>query len=243
MFSRRDFLVGSVAVFGAAGCTATGSTTTVRSVNGMLVAPRGEEFPVQPVSLARIPAKYHRQLVRNSTGEGPGTIVVDPDQKFLYLVLNERRAMRYGIGVGRAGFGWNGEAVIKAKRKWPAWHPPKEMQKRDPLAAKWANGMPGGPSNPIGARGLYLFQGSRDTLYRIHGTAEVNSIGRAVSSGCIRLLNADVIDLYDRVPIGTRVVVRKSRGEVMAEAARDIGADLGEAARSIGESLRRVIDG
>ncbi|HSM41362.1 MAG TPA: L,D-transpeptidase [Afifellaceae bacterium] len=243
MFSRREFLAGSAALFGAAGCTATGSTTTISSVNGMLVAPRGEEFPVQPVSLARIPPQFHRQVVRNPTGEPAGTIVVDPNQKFLYLVLNDRRAMRYGIGVGRAGFGWSGEAVIKAKRRWPAWHPPKEMQERDPLAAKWADGMPGGPSNPIGARGLYLFQGNKDTLYRIHGTAEVNSIGRAVSSGCIRLLNADVIDLYDRVPIGTRVVVRGSRGEVMAEAARDIGADLGEAARSIGDSLRRVIDG
>jgi lipoprotein-anchoring transpeptidase ErfK/SrfK len=243
MFSRREFLAGSMAVFGAAGCTATGSTTTISSVNGMLIAPKGEKFPVQPVSLARIPSKYHRQVVRNSTGERPGTIVVDPDQKFLHLVLNERRALRYGIGVGRAGFGWNGEAVIKAKRQWPAWHPPKEMQLRDPLAAKWANGMPGGPTNPIGARGLYLYQGNVDTLYRIHGTAEVNSIGKAVSSGCIRMLHADVIDLYDRVPIGTRVVVRQSRGEVMAEAARDIGADLGEAARSIGDSIRKVIDG
>ncbi len=246
MFSRRQFLAGSAAVFGAAGCTATGSgsTSTVSTVNsGLLVAPRGEQFPVKPVSLARIPSKYHRQTVRNSTGERPGTIVVDPDQKFLYFVTTERRAMRYGIGVGRAGFGWNGEAVIKAKRKWPAWHPPKEMQKRDPLAAKWANGMPGGPQNPIGARGLYLFQGNVDTLYRIHGTAEVNSIGRAVSSGCIRLLNADVIDLYDRVPIGTKVVVRQSRGEVIAEAARDIGADLGEAARSIGDALLRAVEG
>jgi len=243
MFSRREILAGSMAVFGAAGCTATGSTTTISSVNGMLVAPQGEKYPVQPVSLARIPEKYHRQVVRNSTGQGPGTIVVDPDQKFLYLVLNDRRALRYGIGVGRAGFGWNGEAVIKAKRQWPAWHPPKEMQLRDPLAAKWADGMPGGPTNPIGARGLYLYQGNVDTLYRIHGTAEVNSIGKAVSSGCIRMLHADVIDLYDRVPIGTRVVVRQSRGEVMAEAARDIGADLGEAARSIGDSIRRVIDG
>jgi lipoprotein-anchoring transpeptidase ErfK/SrfK len=243
MFSRRDLLTGSIAVLGAAGCTATGSTTTITSVNGMLVAPKGEKFPVKPVSLARIPAKYHRQVVRNSTGEGPGTIVVEPDQKFLYLVLSDRRALRYGIGVGRAGFGWNGEAVIKAKRQWPAWHPPKEMQLRDPLAAKWADGMPGGPSNPIGARGLYLYQGNVDTLYRIHGTAEVNSIGRAVSSGCIRMLHADVIDLYDRVPIGTRVVVRRSGGEIMAEAARDIGADLGNAARSIGDTLRRAVEG
>ncbi len=245
MFTRREFLTGAIATFGVAGCTATGSSSTSVSTvsSGLLVAPPGEQFPVKPVSLARIPSKFHRQSVRNSTGEGPGTILVDPDQKFLYLVESDRRARRYGIGVGRAGFGWNGEAVIKAKRKWPAWHPPKEMQLRDPMAAEWANGMPGGPTNPIGARGLYLFQGNVDTLYRIHGTAEVNSIGRAVSSGCIRMLNADIIDLYERVPMGTRVVVRQSRGEVIAEAARDIGADVGEAVRSVGDALRKAVEG
>ena len=227
---RRVFLAAGAAAAALAGCTST-STTTVQAPDAprMLVAPPGEKFPVEPVNLSRIPAKYHRQRVRNRTGEGPGTIVVDPDAKFLYFVESERYAWRYGIGVGRAGFGWNGEAVIKAKRVWPAWHPPKEMQERDPEAAKWANGMPGGPTNPIGARGLYLFQGNVDTLYRIHGTAEVWSIGQAVSSGCIRMLNADVIDLYDRTPIGTRVIVRKSRGEVIAEAARDFGESVGRA--------------
>lgn len=238
MFTRRQFMAGTVATLGAAGCTATGSTSTVSTgTNGLLVAPPGEQHPVQPVKLSQVPQKYHRQKVRYWGKEKPGTIVVDPDQKFLYLVEDDTFAMRYGIGVGRAGFGWSGDAVIKAKRKWPAWHPPKEMQERDPLAAEWANGMPGGPQNPIGARGLYLFQGNVDTLYRIHGTAEVKSIGRSVSSGCIRLLNADVIDLYSRVPIGTEVVVRQSRGEAVAKAARDIGADLGEAFRGFGEII------
>lgn len=244
MFTRRHFMAGAVATLGAAGCTASGSTSMVNTgTNGLLVAPKGEKYPVTPVKLSQVPEKYHRQRVRNYTGERPGTIVVDPDHKFLYLVQDDTYALRYGIGVGRAGFGWSGDAVIKAKRKWPDWHPPKEMQERDPLAAEWANGMPGGPRNPIGARGLYLFQGNVDTLYRIHGTAEVRSIGQSVSSGCIRLLNADVIDLYDRVPVGTRVVVRESRGAAMAKAARDIGADLGDALRSVGDALRGATGG
>ncbi len=229
---RRIFLASGIAAAALAGCTTTDTGTTTVQAPGapkMLLAPAGEKFPVEPVNLSRIPAKYHRQRVRNRTGEGPNTIIVDPNAKFLYFVESERYAWRYGIGVGRAGFGWSGEAVIKAKREWPAWHPPKEMQERDPEAAKWADGMPGGPTNPIGARGLYLYQGNVDTLYRIHGTAEVWSIGRAVSSGCIRMLNADVIDLYERTPLGTRVIVRKSSGEVIAETARDIGQSVGRA--------------
>jgi lipoprotein-anchoring transpeptidase ErfK/SrfK len=241
MFSRRELLSGAVVTLGLAGCTQTGSTSTVSTgTSGLLVAPQGEKYPVKPVKLSQVPEKYHRQRVRYRGQERPGTIVVDPDHKFLYLVQNDRYAMRYGIGVGRAGFGWSGNAVIKAKRKWPDWHPPKEMQERDALAAEWANGMPGGPQNPIGARGLYLYEGNVDTLYRIHGTAEVRSIGRSVSSGCIRLLNADVIDLYDRVPIGTQVVVRKSRGEALANAARDIGADIGDAFRGLGDAIGGV---
>jgi lipoprotein-anchoring transpeptidase ErfK/SrfK len=178
--------------------------------NGMLVPDSDEPFRVAPVDMSTIPHQYHRQVVRDPTGEPPGTIVVDPGQRYLYLVMDGGRAMRYGIGVGRQGFSWSGDATIRAKRKWPSWHPPVEMQARDPRAREWKNGMPGGPNNPLGARALYLYQGGRDTLYRIHGTNEPQSIGRAVSSGCIRLLNADVIDLYERVPIGTRVVVLPS---------------------------------
>jgi lipoprotein-anchoring transpeptidase ErfK/SrfK len=150
--------------------------------------------------------------VRDPTGEPPGTVVVDPSQRFLYLVTSEGRAIRYGIGVGREGFAWNGVATVQMKRQWPSWHPPVEMQARDARAREWRNGMPGGPTNPLGARALYLYRNGRDTLYRIHGTNEPRSIGRAVSSGCIRLLNADVIDLYNRVPIGTRVVVLPALG-------------------------------
>jgi len=145
--------------------------------------------------------------------------VIDVDSRFLYLTLPGGRAYRYGIGVGKQGFEWSGTAFIRRKAKWPRWIPPKEMVARDHLAAQWADGMPGGPDNPLGARALYLYQGDIDTLYRIHGTSQPQSIGRAVSSGCIRLLNADVADLYERVPVDTKVIVRPSSGIVDAESA------------------------
>lgn len=121
--------------------------------------------------------------------------------------MKDGEAMRYGVGVGREGFAWAGRARIRRKAEWPKWTPPAEMIKRRPDLAKYRNGMPGGPDNPLGARALYLYQGSRDTLYRIHGTNEPWTIGQAMSSGCIRLLNDDVKDLYNRVGLGTRVVV------------------------------------
>jgi len=176
----------------------------------LLVPKTDEPHSVKPVRLSMIPEQYRRQIVRNPTREGPGTIVVDPGQRHLYLVMNDGSALRYGIGVGRQGFGWSGTATIGLKRKWPKWYPPVEMQERDPRAKQYADGMEGGSDNPLGARALYLFQDGRDTLYRIHGTAEERSIGHAVSSGCIRMLNVDVIDLYDRVPVGTKVVVQKA---------------------------------
>lgn len=212
MLTRRVFLASAASGLLAACTTGVGQVALHTGPSMMLVPETDEPHDVAPVSLSQIPQQFHRQYVRNPTGEPPGTIVVDPDRRYLYLVLDDGRALRYGIGVGREGFGWNGTATIKRKAKWPRWTPPAEMVARDQMAAKWAGGMPGGSTNPLGARALYLFQGNRDTLYRIHGTAEPKSIGRAVSSGCIRLLNADVIDLYDRVPIGTRVVVRPSRG-------------------------------
>ena len=144
--------------------------------------------------------------------EQPGTIVVDPDNRFLYHVLAYGSAMRYGVGVGRAGFAWAGDAQIGMKRRWPRWVPPREMVDRDPRARKWVNGQPGGPENPLGARALYLYAGGQDTMYRIHGTNEPNSIGKAMSSGCIRMLNQDIAELYDNVIVGTPVVVRASRG-------------------------------
>ncbi len=144
------------------------------------------------------------QLVANPTGQPAGTIVVDTRSKHLYFVQADGQALEYGIGVGRQGFEWKGEARVQHKSEWPAWNPPVEMLKRRPDIPEH---MAGGLDNPLGARALYLFQGKKDTLFRIHGTNEPDTIGKAVSSGCIRMMNADVIDLYKRVPVGTRVVV------------------------------------
>ncbi|WP_026381324.1 L,D-transpeptidase [Afifella pfennigii] len=155
----------------------------------------------------RVPQKYGRQTVRYTGGEKPGTVIIDTRAKFLYYVLPGRRAVRYGVGVGREGFGWSGEVHVGRKSEWPRWIPPKEMIAREPRLKQYAGGMPGGPSNPLGARALYLFDGGRDTLYRIHGTNEPWTIGLNVSSGCIRLVNDDIIDLYGRVGIGTKVIV------------------------------------
>ncbi len=167
-----------------------------------------EPFPVKAVNLAKVDPRFLKQIVPNTTGEAPGTIVIDPHERHLYLVQNDGTAIRYGVGVGREGFAWSGQAYIRRKLEWPDWHPPAEMVARDPHARPYADGMPGGPGNPLGARSMALWEGNRDTLFRIHGTIEPYSIGKAVSSGCIRMMNQDVIDLYSRVPLGTKVVVR-----------------------------------
>lgn len=145
-----------------------------------------------------------REEVPNTTHQPPGTIVVDTTTRHLYYTQPNGEALRYGIGVGRQGFAWKGVAKIERKAEWPGWTPPSDMLKRRPDLPLH---MEGGIDNPLGARALYLFQGNRDTMFRIHGTNEPDTIGQAVSSGCIRMMNADVIDLYRRVPVGTRVVV------------------------------------
>jgi lipoprotein-anchoring transpeptidase ErfK/SrfK len=157
-----------------------------------------EYDPSQPVP--PMEQKYLRQEVDYTGKEEPGTIVIDTPNRFLYLVQPNGRALRYGIGVGRPGFTWSGVHKITAKREWPDWRPPDEMLQRQPFLPHF---MPGGPNNPLGARALYL--GS--TLYRIHGSNEPWTIGRMVSSGCIRMRNEDVVDLYTRVTVGTKVVV------------------------------------
>ncbi len=144
------------------------------------------------------------QVIPNPTSEPPGTIVVDTRSRHLFYVRPDGMAIEYGIGVGREGFAWKGEAHVGRKAEWPRWIPPKDMIARRP---DLPSEMSGGMANPLGARALYLFQGNKDTLFRIHGTNEPDSIGQAVSSGCIRMNNADVMDLYNRVPVGTRVVV------------------------------------
>lgn len=157
-----------------------------------------------------VPDEFRRQVVTFRTAETPGTIIIDGDRHFLYLVQPDLQAIRYGIGVGRDGFGWAGIVRIGRMVEWPTWTPPAEMIARDPRSAQWANGMPGGPDNPLGARALYLFEGNRDTIYRIHGTTEPWSIGLNVSSGCVRLTNDDVTDLHSRVAVGAKVIVLMS---------------------------------
>jgi lipoprotein-anchoring transpeptidase ErfK/SrfK len=172
-----------------------------------------EPFPVPAVDVSKIDPIFLRAEVDYASAEPPGTIVIDPRGKHLYQVLEDGRATRYGIGVGREGFGWSGTATIREKREWPDWYPPKEMIQRQPeIRRQLTNlegglGMPGGPRNPLGARAMYLWQNNKDTLYRIHGTIEPETIGKNVSSGCIRMINQDAMDLYAHADIGTKVVV------------------------------------
>ena len=146
--------------------------------------------------------QFRHQVVFYRTTEQPGTIVVDTPNRFLYLVMGDNRAIRYGIGVGRDGFQWSGLLKISRKAEWPDWTPPPEMIERQPYLPRF---MAGGPGNPLGARALYL----GGTVYRLHGTNQPATIGTAVSSGCFRLANNEIIDLYERVPVGTKVVVRQ----------------------------------
>ncbi len=150
---------------------------------------------------------YQAQVVDFATAEAPGTIIVDTQSKFLYFVLKDQMAIRYGVGVGKEGFGWNGTVRVGAKQEWPSWTPPAEMIQRRPELVEYAGGMPGGPANPLGARALYLYDGGRDTMFRIHGTNEPWSIGHNVSSGCIRMLNDHVAELYRMAKVGTKVIV------------------------------------
>jgi lipoprotein-anchoring transpeptidase ErfK/SrfK len=202
--NRRDFCIGAAAVLiFPPGATARQDGNW----NVQTREPEGEPFRVSHRDLFKVPKKFRRQEVAYNGKQPPGSIVIDISRRYLYYVLSDRRALRYGIGVGREGFAWAGLAQVGRKAIWPRWIPPKEMVARDPFAAEWAEGMPGGPDNPLGARALYLYVGGVDTLYRIHGTNQPETIGKAVSSGCVRLLNADIIDLYDRVAMGSSVLV------------------------------------
>ncbi len=167
--------------------------------------------PAQSRAQVRAPAPrytmdptYLPRVVDYQTSERPGTIVIDTKARFLYVVLEGGKAQRYGVGVGREGFGWSGRVRVGRKSEWPSWTPPAEMRRRQPYLPI---SMAGGPNNPLGARALYLYDGDRDTLFRVHGSNEPWTIGHAVSSGCIRMRNEDVIELYNRTSVGTRVVV------------------------------------
>ena len=161
-------------------------------------------FPIRKVNQNYLNPEFRRQLVPFRHSEQPGTLVVDAKNYYLYLLREGGQAIRYGVGVGREGFGWSGNAIVGRVAEWPDWVPPKEMRLRQP---ELPERMPGGYDNPLGARALYLYEGNKDTLYRIHGTAEPWTIGTNVSSGCIRLLNEEIADLYLRTPVGTKVVV------------------------------------
>ena len=167
-------------------------------------------FNVPAIPYQQIDARYYRRQVQSPFGEAPGTIIVDTSDRFLYHIERDGSAMRYGVGIGKEGFAWSGRGVIQWKQKWPRWKPPNEMVARRPDLEQYSianGGMAPGLSNPLGARAMYIFQNGEDTLYRLHGSPEWQSIGKAVSSGCVRLMNQDVIDLYDRVKQGSPVLV------------------------------------
>ena len=172
-----------------------------------------ESYTVPAVPVEKVPPEFQRQTVTYDSDEPVGTIIIDPGSKHLYLITARNRALRYGIAVGRAGFGWSGEADIVGRTTWPKWIPPHEMIDRRPELEKFRDvGQPGGLTNPLGARALYLKTNGVDYGYRIHGTPEWDSIGKNASSGCIRMINQDVMDLYNRVPDGTHVVVLNEDG-------------------------------
>ncbi len=217
-FSRRHMLRAGGLMLASASLAACGPRNRAGGLNPVTPSPYAtmygplpqERFPLDAINLAKLNEKFLRREVTYPTYEKVGTLIVDTQNYYLYLVLENNRAIRYGVGLGRAGFEWSGRAVVARKAAWPTWTPPAEMIAREPELEKWSwknGGMPPGPSNPLGARALYIYQDGRDTLYRLHGTAEVWSIGKAVSSGCVRLLNHDIIDLYQRVPNQSPIVV------------------------------------
>lgn len=222
--TRRSFMiVGSAGVLSA--CNTGIDTLTTSSVSGqmprpaigvdanlstsakMYAAQQDGDYLLSAIPFEKMDKRFRRQRVVNDTGMPKGTILVNPHSHFAYYIFSDDEAVRYGVGVGQAGLEWSGDAIIKRKAVWPRWTPPAEMLERKPELAKYAGGMPGGLENPLGARALYLYADGRDTLYRLHGTPEWESIGKSMSSGCIRFMNQDVIDLFNRVPNGTRVRV------------------------------------
>lgn len=210
----RDFaLVASTAsLLAACATTAPIQQTAAPLINPVdamrYAAPLDEKFPVDPIDVAKVDPQYLRQIVDFPTKERPGTVVVDTTNRFLYLVQENGKARLYGVGMGKEGLEFKGTANIALKREWPRWTPTQDMIQREPYRyAQWSGGMEGGAENSLGPRALYLFKDGKDTLFRIHGTTQPETIGTAVSTGCIRLMNQDVIDLYGRVPQGANVVV------------------------------------
>lgn len=223
LISRRSFLAGSLtAPVLLSGCMTTGDSGAAPSPAATPAAPETTELEaryaafedgghlVPAVPYKKMNPEFLRQRVIDPTGEAPGTVVVDTPRRFLYLVEQGGSAMRYGVGIGRDGFAWEGQGYIHWRQPWPRWKPPGEMIARQPELERYSvanGGMDPGLSNPLGARALYIFQNRQDTLYRLHGSPEWQSIGKAVSSGCVRLINHDIVDLYGRVPYHAPIVV------------------------------------
>lgn len=190
-----------------AGCSTSGISSNY--FDGAYKSRQDGAYTLPTIPVSKVEPEFRRQTLTYETSEKPGTIIVDTAKRHLYFVMPEGKAIRYGIGVGRDGFRWAGTATVGWKREWPTWTPPAAMIRRQPELAKYRGGMKPGLTNPLGARALYLMRGGRDTGYRIHGSPEWWSIGGAVSSGCIRMMNQDVIDLYNRAEPGAKVIVKQ----------------------------------
>jgi lipoprotein-anchoring transpeptidase ErfK/SrfK len=208
-FDRRAFLIGSaigLSALGLTGCATTDGMSLAEAEKLYGPVP-DKKFPIPAADISKLDPKYYRRTVRFESKEAPGTIVVDPGNYYVYRIEGDGMATRYGANVGREGFLWSGDAYVGRKAEWPVWTPPKEMIKRQPEAAKYAKGMPGGLENPLGARTLYLYQNGKYTLYTIYSSSDPETIGTNLTSGCTGLLTQDMIDLYGRTPVNTKVVV------------------------------------
>ena len=207
--SRRSFLFGSAVSLGAlglAGC-ANPDVMSLAEAQKLYGPAPDEKFPIPAVDVSKLNPKYYRKTVPYESKEAEGTIVVDPANYYVYRIEGDGNATRYGANVGRQGFLWSGEAYVGRKAEWPVWTPPKEMIQRQPEAAKYASGMAPGLDNPLGARVLYLYQNGVYTLYTIYSTSDPETIGTNLTSGCTGLLSQDMLDLYARTPVKTKVVV------------------------------------
>lgn len=209
VLSRRSFLAGSALGIGALSLGGCGTTDTLLMAEAAKTyGPMpNEKFPIPAVDISKVNPKYYRRTVQYASSEAPGTIVVDPANYYVYRIEGDGTATRYGANVGRQGFLWNGNAYVGRKSEWATWTPPKEMIRRQPEAAKYARGMPGGLDNPLGARTLHLYQNGAYTLYTIYASSDAESIGTGITSGCVGLLSQDMIHLYAQTPVKTKVVV------------------------------------